>query len=160
MYEFLFYFDAYEDYKDHKEKNNCNAPKRSWSEADLLACLCAHPSLICSMRWNPIIYLHKVFAHIRRSMMSWRRPLFGPHSLSMNPSETRAAAGGLKNQLRSPPSAATIGAAARRLGKVWQLKSIQGSVKHRPCVPLPPTPMGRWGQRRPWKGKEYVWVAN
>lgn len=45
-----------------------------------------------------------------------------------------ATAGGLKNQLRSPPSAATIGAAARRLGKVWQLKSIQGSVKHRPCV--------------------------
>lgn len=86
------------------------------------------------MQWNPIIYLHKDFAHIR-IMMSWRRPLFGPRSLSMNPSETRATAGGLKNQPRSPPSAATIGAAARRLGKVWQLKSIQGSVKHRPCVP-------------------------
>lgn len=72
-----------------------------------------------------------------RGMMSWLRPLFGPHSLSVNPCETRATAGGLKNQRRSPPSAATIGAAARRLGKVWQLKSIQGSVKHRPCSPHP-----------------------
>lgn len=30
---------------------------------------------------------------------------------------------------------ATIGAAARRLGKVWQLKSFLSSVKHPPCVP-------------------------
>lgn len=96
---------------------------------------------VSSMRWNPIIYLDEDFALIR-SMMSWCRPLFGPHSLSMNPSETRATAGGPKNQLRSPPSAATIGAAARRLGKVWQLKSIQGSVKHRPCVPCLPH---QWG---------------
>lgn len=90
-------------------------------------------SLFCSMQRNPILYLQEDFAHIR-SMMSRRGPLFGPHSLSMNPSKTRATAGGSKNQPRSPPSAATIGAAARRLGKVWQLKSIQGSVKHRPCV--------------------------
>ena len=74
----------------------------------------------------------------RSGMMSWRRPLLGPHSLSVNPCETRATAGGLKNHRRSPPSAATIGAAARRLGKVWQLKSIQGSVKHRPCRSPPP----------------------
>ena len=74
----------------------------------------------------------------RSGMMSWRRPLLGPHSLSVNPCETRATAGGLKNHRRSPPSAATIGAAARRLGKVWQLKSIQGSVKHQPCRSPPP----------------------
>lgn len=45
-----------------------------------------------------------------------------------------ATAGGVKDQLRSRPSAATKGAAARRLGKVRQSKSIQGSVKHQPGV--------------------------
>lgn len=94
----------------------------------------ALPFLLGFVWWNPIIYLHEDFAHIR-SMMSWCHPLFGPHSFSMNPSEARTTAGGPKNRLRSPPSVATIGAAARRLGKVWQLKSIHGSVKHQPCVP-------------------------
>lgn len=121
--------------------------QQSWTKTDLLACqkyLCARPSLFCSMQRNPVIYLHKDFAYIR-GMISWRWPLFGPHSLSMNPSETKATAGGLKNQPRSPPSAATIGAAARRLGKVWQLKSIQGSVNHRPCVPCLPHQWGGGG---------------
>lgn len=82
-----------------------------------------------------------------RSMVSWCWPLFGPHCHSVNPSEARATAGGLEDQLSSPPSVVTIGAAARRLGKVWQLKSFLGSVKQPPCVPLPHTPMGRWGQK-------------
>lgn len=41
----------------------------------------------------------------------------------------------MKDQLRrSHPSGATKAAAAKRLGKVQQSKSIQGSVKHRPGV--------------------------
>lgn len=47
---------------------------------------------------------------------------------------SRATAGGVKDQLRSHPSGATKAAAAKRLGKVRQSKSIQRSVKHRPGV--------------------------
>lgn len=86
------------------------------------------------MRWNPILYLHQDISPVQEA---WCHGV--GHCLGHTPSlwthvRPGATAGGLKNQLRSPPSAATIGAAARRLGKVWQLKSIQGSVKHRPCV--------------------------
>lgn len=58
-----------------------------------------------------------------------------------------ATAGGVKDQLRSHPSGATKAAAAKRLGKVQQSKSIQGSVKHRPGVQW-----GRRRQERAWKG--------
>ncbi len=116
---------------------SCSSTKLKWRWPVGVSLLSLCTSLnVFPMQRNPIALLHNDFAH-RRSMMSWLQwlqPLFGPHSLSMNPSERRATAGGLKNQLSSPPSAATIGAAARRLGKVWQLKSFQGSVKHRPAL--------------------------
>lgn len=114
---------------------------------------------MCSTQRNPTTYLHKDFAHIR-SMTSCRWPLFGPHSLTMNPSETRATAGGLKDQLRSPPSVATIGAAARRLGKVWQLKSIQGSVKHWPCVLRLTHQWGGGDRDGRERERNMFWVAN
>lgn len=135
-----------------KELLQCTS---SWTPTGSSEINCACPFLFCSMHWNPTIYLHKDFVCIR-SMTSRCWPLFGPRSLAMNPSETRATAGGLKDQLRSPPSVATIGAAARRLGKVWQLKSVQGLSQALALCRLAHTPIGRWRQRWPWKGKEYV----
>lgn len=77
-------------------------------------------------------------------MTSCHWPLFETRSLAMNLFElgglggggrwSGTTAGGVKDQLRSRPSAATKGAAARRLGKVRQSKSILGPVKHRPGV--------------------------
>ena len=64
-------------------------------------------------------------------------------------------AGGLKNKPRSPPSNATIGAAARRLGKVWQPKSIQAPAR---CPPAWPTNEG-WRRKTTLKGKEICLVC-
>lgn len=69
----------------------------------------------------------------------------------------------LKESAKEPPPSSlplrcTIEAAARRLGKVWQPKRIQGSVKHR-LVSSASTCYGQGWAQWMWKGEHSAWVT-
>lgn len=126
---------------------------------------------LCSllMRWNPIKYLHEDFTKIR-GMMSWCQPLFGPHSVSVNPSESGATAGGSENQLSNPPHAplaslplSFCGPQWRQLQGVWEKCDNQRAFRAQSSTglcPLPPHVTEEVGAQWIWKGEQCAWVTN
>lgn len=116
--------------------------------------LCTSCPVLCDAKESyHIIYLHKEFACIR-SMMSWRLPLLGPHSLSTGPSE---AAGGPKNRPKEPSLRRHNGSSCEAFGKSVTTKE-HSRLSQAPA--LCPPASRRWGGGGREKGKEYVWLAN
>lgn len=125
--------------KTAQEEPHLHSPQQSWSENDLLSChkyLPAHPSLFCLMQRNPSIHLHKDSACIR-SMMSWRGPLFGPHSLFYEPVWDQGNSRRPKESAKEPSLCGHNRSSCKAFGKSVTTKEHSG-LSQTPALCPPP----------------------
>lgn len=104
---------------------------------------------MCSMQQNPTTYLHKDFAHIRSMTLLAIVRATLPHYDQGNSRRPKGSA-------KEPSFCGHNRSSCKAFGKSVTTKEHSGLSQALALCPPAHTPMGRWRQRRPWKGKEYV----